>query len=57
MYADAISDEGIDRYLSAGLIGHSLNEDGVTNLSVRLKPTRPGAERTRMGAPGVDVWQ
>jgi hypothetical protein len=39
MDADATSDEGIDRYLSAGLNGHSLNEDRVTHPSVGLKPT------------------
>jgi hypothetical protein len=38
-YADAILDEGIDRYFSANLIGHSFNEDGVTYPSFRLKPT------------------
>ena len=38
-YADAISDEGIDRYLRAGLMDRSSSEDGVTERSARLKPT------------------
>ena len=32
-YADAISDEGIDRYLRAGLMSRSSSEDGVTERS------------------------
>jgi hypothetical protein len=38
-YADAISDEGIDRYLRAGLMNRSSSEDGVTERSARLRPT------------------
>jgi len=57
MYADAISDEGIDRYLGVGLIRHSLNGNGVTYPGSRLKTTWPGAKRSQLGVPGGDVWQ
>ena len=54
MCARTISDEGIDRYLSVGLIRFSRNEGGLIGRSVRMKPTWQGAKRDQTGAePGA----
>ena len=55
--ANAILDEGIDRYLRPGPIGNRLNDDGVTERSVRLMPTSPRLKQTPTAASGEDAQQ